>query len=62
MNILKGEFDSIKWYSEFIVEFKNGKEQIFTSTKGVQLKFGGKIYRSMQVFMSFLFVYNFILK
>ena len=36
MNGLKQEFDAIVWPKDFIVEFKDGEEQIFTSNKGVQ--------------------------
>lgn len=35
MNDLKKAFQAIEWPQEFIVEFKNGDEQIFISAKGV---------------------------
>jgi hypothetical protein len=35
MNRLKQEFEAIEWPEEFIVEFKDGEEQKFVSTRGV---------------------------
>jgi hypothetical protein len=35
MNKSEGEFNKIVWPEEFIVEFKDGNEQQFVSSKGV---------------------------
>jgi len=35
MNRLEEEFQNIEWPEEFIVEFKDGEEQVFVSAKGV---------------------------
>jgi len=43
MNALKLKFDTIDWPIEFIVEFKNGEEQIFSSAKGVQWNNGNDL-------------------
>ncbi len=39
----KETFHAMKWPDEFIVEFKNGKEQTFVSSKGLYWNDGGDL-------------------
>lgn len=43
MDSLKKKFDSIEWPEEFIVEFKDGEEQIFVSSQGIFWDGGGDL-------------------
>jgi hypothetical protein len=43
MDRLEQEFHEIKWPNEFVVQFKDGTEQVFVSDQGVYWDNGGNL-------------------